>query len=148
MQLYDKKLVYRAGVIPYVIEDNQIKMMFMVPSDPTYGGSLPQIAKGRVEDGETTEAAGLREAQEELGLFIGNIKRTEELGVFMGRTTVYVSKVKDRDMFGSPCFETSDVKWMTLEEFMVDGRPLHVPVVQAAVRMITRMEESTDVRYT
>jgi hypothetical protein len=43
-------------------------------------------------------------------------------------------------MFGEPSFETSDVQWMTLSEFLEDGRDLHRPVVQAAFRTIQKLE--------
>lgn len=135
----DKK-VYRAGTIPYVIEDGEIKMMFMRPSDSEYGGDKFQLAKGKVEDDESTMDAALREAKEELGLFVGNVIRTEEVGVFMGRTTVYVAKVKDRAMFGEPSFETEETAWMTLKEFLEVGRNLHRPVVQAAYDTIIDIE--------
>ena len=67
MTNYNKTLVYRAGTIPYVNEGGEIKMMFMIPSNSEYGGDQAQIAKGKVEDGETTEFAAIREAKEELG---------------------------------------------------------------------------------
>lgn len=136
----EKKLVYRAGLIPYVVQDNAIHMMFMKPSDPDFGGDKFQIAKGKVEEGETHLQAALREAKEEIGLFIGNVIKTEEVGQFMGRTTVFVSKVKDTSMFGEPSFETSGTKWMTLEQFLETGRELHKPVVKAAHRLIAKME--------
>jgi len=139
--MYEKKVVYRAGVIPYIINGDGVPiMMFMRPSDSEYGGDLFQLAKGKVDDGETSLVAALREAKEELGLFIGNVIFTEELGVFMGRTTVFLAKVKKKDMFGEPSFETSDVKWMSLDEFMDEGRDLHKPVVQAAMRRICAIE--------
>lgn len=137
---YNKTLTYRAGTIPYIIEDDELKMMFMRPSDPEYGGDAFQIAKGKVEDGEATEAAALREAKEELGLFVGNTSLTEELGTFMGRTTIYVARVKEKDLFGEPSFETGEVAWLTLTEFLAIGRDLHKPIVQAAVRLIERIE--------
>lgn len=155
---YTKTLVYRAGTIPYVVEDGQVKMLFMKPSNPEFGGSLVetvhpdgsttsefvakwQIAKGKIEEtDESTKAAALREAKEEVGLFIGNVLLTEEVGNFMGRTTIFVVKVKDRDMFGSPGYETEDVAWLTEAEFLDIGRSLHVPVVQAAVRTINKLE--------
>lgn len=99
-----------------------------------------QIAKGRVEDGEDNKTAALREAREELGLFIGNVSVTEELGQFMGRTAVYVAKVKDRALFGEPSFETSEVAWLTAEQFDQIGRDLHRPVVKAAYRKIVALE--------
>lgn len=138
---YDKKVVFRAGTIPYIIENGQVLMMFMRPSNPEYGGDAFQIAKGRVEDGEDTMTAALREAKEELGLFIGNVILVEDLGLFMGRTTVYVAKVKSRDMFGEPSFETSEVTWMTPEQFNESGRDLHRPVVKAAYRKILSLED-------
>jgi 8-oxo-dGTP pyrophosphatase MutT (NUDIX family) len=138
---YDKKPIFRAGTIPYIIEDGQIWMMFMKPSNSEFGGNQFQLAKGRIEDGEDTKTAALREAREELGMFLSNIVSTEELGVFMGRTTVYIAKMKDRAMFGEPSFEAEAVAWMTHEDFSRIGRELHRPVVDAAVRMIKQIED-------
>jgi 8-oxo-dGTP pyrophosphatase MutT (NUDIX family) len=138
----DRKLIYRAGLIPFYKDQNgDIKMLFMKPSDPEYGGDTFQIAKGKVEEDDASHmAAALREAKEEIGLFVGNVIYTEEVGVFMGRTSVYVSKIKDPTMFGEPSFETGDTAWMTLSEFLDTGRDLHRPVVQAAIRLIERLE--------
>ncbi len=141
MAQQEKKLVYRAGLIPYVVEEGKVLMMFMRPSDSEFGGDTFQIAKGKVEEGENNLTAALREAKEEIGLFVGNVIKTEEVGQFMGRTTVFVSKIKDKEMFGEPSFETSTTKWMSLEEFVADGRDLHKPVVKAAYRTIMKMEE-------
>lgn len=139
-----KRVVYRAGVIPFIFEGNTLKMLFMKPSSPEYGGDRFQIAKGKVEPGEQPETAALREGMEELGLFRGNIEYTNELGVFMGRTTVFVSKVKDEDMFGLPHFETEETRWMTLDEFLAEGRELHRPVVKAASRFIMKKEHRNE----
>ena len=133
------KKIYRAGVIPYIIEDGQLKMMFMRPSKTKYGGAEFQIAKGKYEEGETAVEAGMREAKEELGLFGGNVSDLDELGVFMGRTTIFVAAIKDKDMFGEPHFETEETTWMTPEEFQQHGRGLHKPVVKAAVRKIEKL---------
>lgn len=135
-----KKKTERAGVIPYYIDDGQIKMMFMKPSDPKYGGASFQIAKGKQEEGEEPLEAGLREANEELGLFKGNVTATHNLGKFLGRTHIYVAKIKDPDMFGDTCDETEETSWMTPEEFQADGRDLHKPIVKAAVRHIKEKE--------
>lgn len=157
MQQQDKK-VYRAGLVPYIInQDKVIEMMFMVPSDPIYGGSLieqvvdgetklvlvsqPQIAKGKVEQDEHHSNTAVREAQEELGLFRGNILgEVHHVGQFLGRTDFHVCKIEAKDMFGEPSYETQEVLWMTLDQFMEDGRPLHKPVVQAAHRLICKIE--------
>lgn len=135
------KKVNRAGVIPYIIEKGEIKMMFMKPSAAKFGGDVFQIAKGKQEKDETIEEAAFREAGEEIGLFEGNIKAKYDLGTFMGRTTIYLAKVKDKKMFGDPNFETSEVKWMTTEEFLEVGRDLHKPIIKAAERLIKDKED-------
>jgi len=61
------KKIYRAGLIPYIVENNEIMMLFMKPSDSKYGGNLFQIAKGKLEKDESFEQAAIREAGEELG---------------------------------------------------------------------------------
>jgi 8-oxo-dGTP pyrophosphatase MutT (NUDIX family) len=139
----DPTKVYRAALVPYIIENDEIKMMFMKPAADVaeWSGDCFQLAKGKIENGETAVDAAIREAHEELGLFRGNVILTEEVGVFMGRTTVFVSKVKDKDMFGLPSDETSDTTWMTESEFIELGRDLHKPVVQAAMRQIRRIED-------
>jgi len=131
-----KEKVYRAGVIPYYIANDEIKMLFMKPSKENFGGKKFQIAKGKVDAGENNEEAGFREAQEELGLFSGNVSERTDLGNFLGRTRVYLAKIDDPEMFGDPCSETGEVKWMTPDEFAKDGRGIHKPIIKAAVRKI------------
>lgn len=139
----ETRKVHRAGLIPYIVEDGEIKLMFMKPTLEVaeWSGDAFQIAKGKIEDGETAVGAAIREAHEELGLFRGNVVLTEEVGIFMGRTTVFISKVKNKDMFGLPSDETSDTTWMTEAEFLEYGRDLHKPVVQACVRLIRKVED-------
>ena len=46
--------VKRAGVIPYRFNDKgEIEVYCMVPSDPAYGGTSPQLAKGKIERGDS-----------------------------------------------------------------------------------------------
>jgi 8-oxo-dGTP pyrophosphatase MutT (NUDIX family) len=133
------KKVYRAGLIPYYRdEEGTIQMMFMRPSDKKYGGPSFQIAKGKMEEGEDSETAALREANEELGLFKGNIKNLRKVGEFMGRTTVFIALIDDPTMFGDPMHETEEVTWMTLDQFKETGRELHKPVVKSAYRMMEK----------
>lgn len=134
----DKEKIYRAGVIPYYVTDGEIKMLFMKPSNPKYGGKCFQIAKGKKEDGESDKETAFREASEELGLFSGNVINKHDLGNFLGRTRVYIAEIKDASMFGDPDHETGAVKWMTLEEFKDAGRDLHYPIVKAAKRWIIK----------
>jgi len=133
------KKIYRAGVIPFIEENGEVHMLFMKPSIPKFGGDSYQIAKGKKEEGESMEDTALREGQEELGLFEGNIIRLEEIGVWLGRTTFYIAQIKDKELFGDPHHETCSVKWLTLSEFVNEGRSLHIPIVKAAHRRIKRI---------
>lgn len=65
-----------------------------------------------------------------------------ELGTFLGRTHMFVCKIKDPDMFGDPTTpeEVESTRWMTPEEFQAEGRDLHKHVVRAAVRFIEKKE--------
>ena len=131
-----KKKINRGGVIPYRIDEGEIKMLFMVPAEKKFGGEEPQLAKGKQEEGEDDETTAFREAKEELGLFKPNCENIQKLGVFMGRTTVFIAEVKDMNMFGEPHFETKETVWLTPSEFNEQGRDLHKPVVKAAARLI------------
>jgi len=135
-----KKQVERGGVIPYYIENGEIYMMFMKPSNPKFGGDVFQVAKGKIDKGEDIKTGAFREAQEELGLFVGNINRETKLGTFLGRIHVYLARIKDKGMFGDPDNETGAVKWMTLDEFLSVGRGLHKPIIRAAHRWISKNE--------
>lgn len=138
-----KKILYRAGMIPYLIEDGEVKMMFMKPSETLYGGDQLQLCKGVVEEGEDNRTAALREGGEELGLKSENIESITELGNFLGRTTVYVAKVKNDHDFDEPHYETAATGWLTCDGFMKVGRELHKEIVQLAEQVI-RKEEDLD----
>jgi len=133
--------VERAGVIPYTVTpEGKIKMMFMLPSDSTFGGDKFQIAKGKIDEGENPEQAAFREAEEELGLFVHNTTNKTSLGLF-GTIHVYIAEVINVDLFGEPCFETADTRWMTPQEFDNEGREWQRQVVKAAVRKIKSVKQ-------
>lgn len=143
MTTRDRKILYRAAMIPYVIENDEIMMLFMRPSDTRYGGDQFQMCKGVVEEDEDTRDAALREAAEELGLRNENILSLTELGNFLGRTSVYVCKVDNTSAFDEPHYETSATQWMTCDQYIKDGRELHRPIVELADQVI-RKEEGLD----
>jgi len=128
-----REKVYRAGVIPFFVHPNgKIEMNFMVPSDTEYAGDSPQFCKGKIEKGENEEDAAIREAIEELGLRESNVKWFSYLGMFLGRTYIYICEVKDQHAFDEAHYETAETMWMTLEEFQESGRELHRPVIREA----------------
>ncbi|HET8688270.1 MAG TPA: NUDIX domain-containing protein [Methanosarcina sp.] len=133
----------KAGVIPYFVKDEEIYMMFMVPSNPKFGGSSPQIAKGRVEDGENIQEAALREAEEELGLRLNNIESvihvTTQILTGFDETynfTLFAAKVSDPDNFGATDHEVGGRFWLTFDEFLQKGRSTQKSLVQLAYNKI------------
>lgn len=131
----------KAGLIPYYVENKEIYMLFMRPSDPKYGGPDLQIAKGEVDEGNSYLETAISEAFEELGLYAGNIKSITEIGIFLSNQKFFIASIKDKDMFGDFHYETGETKWLTLQEFLKVGRDIHKPIVQAAVRLIKSIED-------
>ncbi len=152
--MIERQKIYRAGVIPYFVDaDDKIKMLFMKPSNSNFGGDIDsitgeyvlryQLAKGRVEQHETAQEAALREGEEEVGLVADNIFGMWHVGNFLGRTDVYVAKIKDPSNFVQHHYETESTKWMTLDEFEVDGRELHRDLVRQAHSFMEMCEYGT-----
>lgn len=132
-----KSVIFRAGIIPYMITGDVIKYMFMKPSDSTYGGPDWQIAKGHIEkDDPDSMSAAVREGMEELGLRESNISSIQELGSFLGRTNIFLCEVKDMNDFGDYHFETGGVIWLSAQQFHTMGRSLHRHIVDAAEKLL------------
>lgn len=104
---------------------------FMVPSDAKYGGDKPQVAKGRIDPGESQLVAAIREGEEELGLVAENIKWLEKVGQ-SGDLMFYVAEVEDINNFGKYCYETGSTHWLSLEEFLQIGRNIQKSIVVKA----------------
>ena len=136
----------KSGFIPYMIDpkDGQLKMLFMVASNPKFGGPKPMISKGTIEDGEDKLTAAIREAGEELGLKEVNLKNKPFLvweGFVSLRTskydlTVFAAEIKDKSDFNKWDFETLYATWMTNESFQEKGRKDHKSIVQQLVDML------------
>lgn len=136
----------KAGIIPYYFnEQNELVMMFMVPSDPKFGGPHPQIAKGCIDDGETHRTTALREGREELGLRPSNIASFKE--IWYGKTQgseseyllrVYAVKVKNHIKFTKPGYETGQIMWLTNSEFQTTGRPEQSIIVEQVSSYISK----------
>ncbi len=133
---YEKKA--RAGLIPWISEGGEYRYLFMVASDPKFGGPRPMISKGKIEEGETPIVTALREAEEELGLKQLNLKTeleflTEErVRLYSGtyEFSVFSVQVFNRWDFDKWCDETEYTVWMTLDEFKVQGRPDHIKYIK------------------
>jgi len=138
-----KEKIFRAGLIPYIIENGNIQMLFMKPSDSKFGGNQYQVAKGKREEGETNKEAAIREGGEELGFTNLNADgQIMSLGNFLGRTFVFVVKVKSKNLFTETDFETDSTKWMTETDFLKDGRDLHNHIIKSAIRLINKHDNT------
>src|SRR5271168_1519775 len=106
MKLYEIAMpLEKAGFIPYVYEDGKPLFYFMTPSDATFGGDQPSIAKGHIDKGESVLDAAYREASEELGLKAENIIHSTVVLAWKGKVegrkssytmTVYIGEVKKK----------------------------------------------------
>lgn len=135
----------KAGIIPYFVDNGVIRMMFMVPSDPFYGGPDPQIAKGGIDNGETAATTAVREGEEELGLRVWNIVAFTQVSAPTAieperdyTLEVFAAKVEDPAAFDLPHYETGAVHWLTLDEFNAVGRPAHRKIVAKIHQELSR----------
>ena len=151
IELTESAIKQKAGVIPFIVlPDGSVKMMFMSPSDPSYGGPRPQIAKGGVDQGESIKEAAIREGEEELGLNRSNIIAIYAVppvtlsGLDATYTmSIFAVQVKDHKNFGMPHFETGATYWLTDEQFALRGRKTQQQLVDAAAAVIAKHQSPT-----
>lgn len=138
----------KAGIIPYFVNKEGVaRMLFMIPSNPAYGGSHPQIAKGSIDPGEDTATAAMREGMEELGLQHSNIVAVRSVGTerITGLDETYslslfAAKVKNPGQFSQPHYETGKRVWLSAEEFSKVGRKSQAALVKKAYDIIQQGE--------
>lgn len=126
----------RSGLIPYYIEGDHVYVKVMKPSDPAYGGTEWQLAKGGIEPGLDPEANALKEAHEEVGLKPSNITRMFKL-LYKNHLHVYAAEVKDKDDFDEPHYETGAVNWIKLPEDLQQIRQWQQWIFNALYRRIS-----------
>ena len=139
------KALPKSGIIPYFISpDGEIRMLFMVASNPRFGGPRPMISKGTIEAGEDTLTAAIREGEEELGLKRSNFKNRPfliheeyiELKTVQYQLAVYAVEVKDKMDFDKWDAETAFTTWMTGDSFFEKGRGDHKPIVKKLLDLL------------
>ena len=135
----------KAGLIPYrKTRRGVFEFLFMISSDSKFGGDKPMISKGGVETNERTVEAAVREAQEELGLRLENLKASPQKiwsGTMRGQDSsymleVFIGEVKNKKDFDIPHYETEATVWMTADKFFKYGRLAHFKLIQAANKIL------------
>ena len=129
----------RAGLIPYHTDENGVtRIALMIPSNPRYGGSSPQIAKGGVEPGDTIKSTAQKEGEEELGYIHKPGNRLKVLWINKQKTfstAYYYVRVSDMK-FKKPHFETKKVLWLEINDSLKIIRDIHREVIVRLIRKI------------
>lgn len=139
----ESKLKFKAGIVPYVIQNGIIKMLFIISSDPSYGGTQPCIAKGGADPGETPQQTAVREGEEEIGFpaaiyaqiypsakeRIAGMTSSYDFYVFAGQLKAVPNKIP----FGP---EVGSVHWLSMEEYQKVGRKNQLNLVQQTYNAI------------
>ena len=137
----EMKVKVKAGIIPWVREEDDIRMLFVTSSDPRFNGPDPAIIKGSVDKGETPKQAALRECLEEVGISADKFKglyklpEREVAGQFKSyKLVVFAGELKKRPKLKFNDKEIGRADWLTLEEFQRVGRETHEPFANDLVR--------------
>lgn len=153
----------KSGIVPYYF-DAEGKLLFnlMVPSDPNFGGTSLQIAKGcydfhnepadlgtyikNIDKRITIKETAIKEGQEELGLKCTNFDGEVQLewsGSFYRNKPeeyifyVYAVKIKDPVDFDKPHYETGRTAWTVFDS--PDIREEHQDILKiVAERVISK----------
>lgn len=137
----------RVGAVPYIIKEGELWFYFMVPSDPNFGGTKPQIAKGIYEGEDSLQAEALREAEEELGLKPSNIRHSFHVFTAKNDTRkgenqfhVWAVDIIDMNNFKRPHWETGETHWVRESELKTRLRRDHLIPMYNLIRKVKRKE--------
>lgn len=137
----EKILSYKAGIIPWMMVDGEMKMLFVISSNPSYGGPDPGIIKGGADAGEQPIDTAIREMVEEVGIKPSRLIGTPKLiaaDKVTGLTSTYTFHVFGCEVKPAKIkidrTEIKAVEWLTQEEFTVKGRKSHRQYVDKLVK--------------
>lgn len=127
--LNEDKIGMKAGVVPFYIENNNIKIMLVIPSNPAYGGTHYQISKGRQDGNEKPIETAKREAFEEMGLDKSNVSDfffcAKEKIQGMTRSYnlhIFAAEIKNPLKFSKSDFEIKTKNWIDADNIMIIRR--------------------------
>lgn len=99
-----------------VASSGDIYFRCMIPSNPDFGGSDPQLPKGQIDPGDTPRYTAVKEAVEEAGLRTENLKYVSHFKTYERmRIDVFIGEVHDPDAFGEPGWESSWSGWLNYD---------------------------------
>ena len=104
----------KAGLILYYIDGEDVYFRCMIPSDPAFGGSNPQIPKGTIEPGDTPKYTAVKECIEEVGLDINNLSSIKEFKRYSNmKMMIYIGTVTNINRFNKPHWESKWSGWVS-----------------------------------
>ena len=138
------KNIRRAGFIPFYIDDDgDVFAYTMIPSDPAYGGTEPQLAKGKLNDGLSSKETAVKEAEEELGLIKSNLSYVNLLGVYpykqgdQDNIAVYYGEVKNSELWSEYHYETGWTGWINLTTDLGKIRSRQQPIFKDLLNKVS-----------
>lgn len=113
----NKPKLRKAGLVLYRQTKDDVLFRCMIPSDPMYGGSSPQIPKGGIDEGDSIKYTALKECCEECGLISENLDSFEEFKIYEKmKMAVFIGTVIDPDTFEKPHWESKWSGWVSYKE--------------------------------
>lgn len=128
-----------AGFIPYMINDGSVYVMTMIPSDPDFGGTEPQMAKGTIDKGYNDRDTAIKEAHEEVGLKLENIKEVKHMGVMQANKpiSVFYAEVINKHNFDDPHWETGWSGWINISKNLSMIRKEQQNIFQKLIELVS-----------
>jgi 8-oxo-dGTP pyrophosphatase MutT (NUDIX family) len=130
---------WKAGGIPFYKKDGEVFVCLVIPTDPAYGGTQPNIPKGNPDPGDDPKKTAIREVGEETG--IPNFKSVTPIGSkdVTGMTEsyqlyVFAMEVADRVALNPDWEVTAD--WYTLEDALKIIRPKQKSFLEAFAKLV------------
>lgn len=139
---FNGQKVKRAGTLLYMVhpKTNHVYFRYMIPSKEQYGGSMPQIPKGKIDEGYGIYETAIKECCEETGCREDNIKDAELLNHYPDmKMVVYIATVKDLNGFGEPCHETKKSGWLNYNTQRHLVRDIQVHIFDEAFNYINEI---------
>lgn len=104
----------KSGLVLYRKTKDDVFFRCMIPSDPMYGGSSPQIPKGGIDEGDGIKFTAVKECCEECGLVPTNLESIEEFKIYPKmKMAIFIGTVGNPDDFVEPHWESKWSGWVS-----------------------------------